>query len=704
MKEGATNRIITLLTLSIIIMVFVYQCHPVQPESKNLDIYRKPPPVKLDDIREGSLLRKIDGTGLYEVLPQMETRTEINIEGMVSSTTVEQKFTNASDEPVEAVYVFPLPRNAAVHDMKMLINDRLIQGEIKEREEAKKTYEYAKAEGRHAALTEQERPNVFTNTVANIMPGDIIIVRLQFVDKLTYEDGVFRLRFPIVVAPRYIPGSEIKGHSGSGRAYDTDIVPDASRITPPVAPPGMRTGSTISLKVNINAGLPVSSINSISHDINITQVNEEAYSVHLKKKKVIPNRDFVLEYRIRSAKEPKVALVASPKAADTYFMLMAVPPVSVKSDESLKKEIVFVLDISGSMSGTSIKQAGNGLINALTLLSGKDYFNIVVFNDRYESFASSSVQASGTSIMNAVNYINNLNAGGGTEARPALEHALKMPQKSGALKMIVFLTDGSVGNENQLIDLVNSNIGRSRLFTVGIGSAPNGFLLEKISRSGRGTFTFISHINEVEKKMGELFAKIENPVLMDLKLDISDKAETFPDPIADLFAGQPLVVFGKTDKLPPTGTELSGRTADSDFTLNIPLNPDRATEEPAIPTLWARSKISNLMNGYRTGDDEIKQNIIDLAINHKLITKFTSFVAVEQKIVNPGGKTRLNAIPVELPEGWEYEKVITNEGQAKLAYLPQTASNAPLVALVGLVLMAIGSLIGLLKMQGRNGD
>jgi Ca-activated chloride channel family protein len=500
----------------------------------------------------------------------------------------------------------------------------------------------------------------------------------------------------MVVAPRFIPGYEIKGYSGSGWAYDTDIVPDASHITPPVVPPGMRSGSLLSLQVNINAGIPLSSINSISHDTRIIQINENAYRIDLKKNKVIPNKDFVLQYSIKSGKEPKAALFTAEKEDDTYFMLMAVPPVNTGNDASIKKEIIFVLDISGSMSGASIKQAGAGLINALGLLSQNDYFNIIAFNDRYETFAPFSVQASAAGIMSGINYVNSLNAGGGTQARPALEHALRMPHQPDALKMIVFLTDGSVGNEDQLIALVNRDIGNSRLFTVGIGSAPNGFLLEKVSRFGRGTFTFISNISEVQKKINELFAKIENPVLMDLKLDISQKAEIFPYPIADLFAGQPLIVFGKTDTLSETSTKLSGRTPDGIFTLNIPLDRNSATKEPAIPTLWARNKIAGLMDEYRLGDEKVKREIIDLAIHHKLITKFTSFVAVEHKIINPKGKARLSTIPVELPEGWEYEKVFENEGLVKLAYLPQTASDAPLIALAGFMLMITGVSLQLL--------
>jgi Ca-activated chloride channel family protein len=698
MSKYITNKIIILITLSLIAMVFVYQCHPNKSNSQDLEEYkRNAPPVKLDDIKQGALVKKIENLDLYAILPQLETKVQINIEGMVASTTVDQVFTNSSDEPVDAIYVFPLPQNAAVHDMKMLINDRLIQGVIKEKEEAKETFEIAKAEGKHASLTEQERPNVFTNFVANIMPGDTIIVRLTYVEKLTYKAGTFKVRFPMVVAPRYIPGHEITGYSGKGWAYDTDIVPDASHITPPVVSPGMRSGNLVSLNVNINAGLPISFVGSVSHEINIIQVDASAYRVDLKKKKVIPNKDFILEYRIKSGNEPKAALFAVTKGSDNYFMLMAVPPVNVKKNQSMKKEIVFVLDISGSMAGASNDQAKSGLISTLNLLARGDYFNIIAFNRTYDVLAPYSLQASVSNIINGINYVNRLEADGGTEAQPALKHAMNMTHQSDTLKMIIFLTDGSVGNENQLIALVNQDIGKSRLFTVGIGSAPNSYLLEKVSQFGRGTSTHISNINEVESKINELFSKIENPVLTDLKLDISDKAEVVPDPIPDLFAAQPLIILGRVDDLLSTKTRLIGKTLNSYFTLDIPLDFRTATKEPAIPTLWARSKISNLMDEYRLGNEGVKSEIIDVAINHKLMTKFTSFVAVEHKIVNSIGKSRIHAIPTELPEGWVYEKVIKGEGLVKLASLPQTASKAPLIAIIGFVLITTGAFMGFIK-------
>jgi Ca-activated chloride channel family protein len=711
MKKALLTKLITLGVLQIITFILLLQCHPDHSKSQSIEeprrdfnrqrndegvvrkaIYTqevKGPVVRINDIKEGTMVRKVGEAGFYEVLPRLNTNVNISIEGMVATATVDQVFTNTAETPIEAIYVFPLPQNAAVYDMKMIVNDRFIQGVIKERKEAKATYEKAKREGKRTSLTEQERPNIFSNSLANIMPGDRIIVRLQYVERLVYEDGLFRIRFPMVVAPRYIPGTVVKGYTGSGWAYDTDIVSDASRITPPVVPPGMRTGNKVSMKVNIAAGLPVSEIRSVSHDIEVTE-NRGGHEINLKKNVVIPNRDFVLEYGIKTGREPRAALFTSRKGDEDYFMLMAVPPVEMDEESSVRQEMIFVIDISGSMSGSSIGQAKSSLIRALNQLRPEDYFNIIAFNNRHYTMTLKPVRASGENVTGGIEYVSALKADGGTEAQPALQHALTMFHQPDTMKMIIFITDGSVGNENDLISLVNQHIGESRLFAVGIGSAPNGHLLEKVSQSGRGAFTYISTIGDVEVKMGDLLSKIEKPALMDLVLDISDEAEILPDPIPDLFAGQPLIVFGRTKGLSRNRATLIGKASDGYFQLDMPLDLDTAREQPAIPTLWARSKIANLMDEFRLGNKQVKQDIINLAVEHRLLTKFTSFVAVEHKIVNLGGKQSRSVVPTELPEGWEFDKVFGEMKPMKPVVLPQTASNVPHTVLIGFILLSLG--------------
>ena len=435
----------------------------------------------------------------------------------------------------------------------------------------------------------------------------------------------------------------------------------------------------------------VSTISSVSHDIDTKESEDNVYQIDLKQKRVIPNKDFVLEYRIESGKEPKAALFTATKDDENYFMLMAVPPVKLEKDLTIQKEMIFVIDISGSMDGESIVQARAGLINALKRLNPGDTFNIIAFNDKYDSMDRFPIEATGDNVLKGVRFVKRLKANGGTMAQPALRHALLMNSQQNRVKMIVFLTDGDVGNEDELITLVKDNIGSSRLFTVGIGSAPNGYLLEKVSRSGRGTFTYISKISEVEQKMNTLLTRIEHPVLTDVSLHIPGQVELYPGPVPDLFSGEPLVVFGKISRQSNGGARFIGKSPAGYFRLDLPLDLKKAKVEPAIPTLWARSKISNLMDEYRLGNENIKEDIIKLAISHKLMTKFTSFVAVEQRVVNLSGKSRLSAIPTEIPEGWKIEKVFKDKGSSiKPVLLPQTASSAPLTALAGFLLILSG--------------
>ena len=321
---------------------------------------------EINDIKEGSLLRKSEPEGYYNIIPNLHTNVHIDVKGMVSSTTVDQVFTNDSSEPIEAIYVFPLPTNAAVNDMTMIINDRLIKGTIEEKVEAKKIYEKAKKEGKRASLVEQERPNIFTNSISNIMPGDTIMVRIQYVNEIDYNKGNFSFRYPMVVAPRYITGNQITGYTGTGWAFDTDIVPDASRITPPVNESSERSKNSISLSVNLDIGLDVDKISSPSHDIIIDKKVEGLYHVNLNKNKVLPNKDFVLEYSIKKGKEPKAALFVDSNNGENYFMLMAVPPDENFNDiNNMPKDMIFIIDVSGSMSGTSIEQAKSSLIESL---------------------------------------------------------------------------------------------------------------------------------------------------------------------------------------------------------------------------------------------------------------------------------------------------------------------------------------------------
>ena len=696
MKELKKSRdyfLVFMWLASLLLIARVYTQDGQNPDVAALAQLDQVPPIRMEDICEGTLVQLTGDGDFLKILPQLRTEVHISITGMVATATVDQVFSNSSTEAIEAIYVFPLPNNAAVYDMKMLINDRFIQGEIKERQDARRVYEAARSAGKRASLSEQERPNIFTNSVANIMPGDKILVRLQYVETLVYNEGRFQLRFPLVVGPRFIPGNAIVGYSGNGWAFDTDLVDDASRITPPVLPQGKRTGNTVSLTVELNAGLPLDDIQSLYHPVNVTQPSADNYLIEMSKKDVIPNKDYVLEYRIREDRLPQAALFSARQDGYPYFMLMAVPPMDASLEQVLPREMTFVLDISGSMSGTSIKQAKAGLSHALTRLRPSDHFNIIAFNDSFIKFSKQSLRASEENLDQGAEFIERLSAQGGTHAYSALEEAFRSCGIEDLLSMVIFLTDGCVGNETRIISLVKAKIANSRLFSVGIGSAPNSHLLEKVSQFGRGCFTYIGSQTEVTTRMDELFAQIENPVLTDIRLIFQGEVEFYPNPVRDLFHGEPLLIAGRIDQLSGESVELTGRTSAGIYRLNLPLKLDEAPRESAIPTLWARRKVSRLMDDFRLGAPELKPEIVQFAIKHHLLTKFTSFVAVEHKIVNPDGNPFLAAIPTEIPDGWVFEKVFGENSPLKTMEMPRTASGAPLRGLIGLLLIGVALIV-----------
>jgi len=659
--------------------------------------------IRMQDIQSGSMVYKDESTQMVHPLQVVETDVKIHIVGMAVNATIDQIFTNTQQMPIEAIYVFPLPEEAAVYSMQMLIGDRLIESKIKKKAEAKKEYEKAKKEGKRASLTEQERPNIFTHSVANILPGDTIIVRLKYVDIVHYKDNHFSFRFPTVVGPRYIPGETIQGYSGSGWAFDTNQVPDASRITPPILRNNELEHGSVSLALNIDMGLAIDEVESLSHSIQVKDLGFGKRKVLLNTHKEIPNRDFHLTISLKQGSEPKAAFFSTQKDNDLYFMLMAVPPTQ-SDDTTLPKEIIFIVDVSGSMQGESIRQAKQGVMTAIQSLKHTDSFNIIAFSDRYNSFSPNPVQVTEQSKAIAIQYIQNLNAGGGTEVLSALDEGLRQSNQSSSVPMIFLLTDGSVGNESKVIQSIHSHLGKTRIFPIGIGSAPNSFLLRKVAELGRGTFTYISSPSEVSTKIQSLYQKIENPIITNIQLSMNDSYELVPKQIPDLFQGEPLIVFGKMLSTQTNHISFSGKTPNGIMQLNFPIDFNTGQKESAISTLWGRKKISSLMNEYRLGNASVKQSIIDVAMDHNLITKFTSFIAIENQIVNLSNQIDKVAIPVPLPKGWDYDAIFNHPNQYKLHFasnemdtpknkrmrLPQTATSYPLQLMVGLILLFIG--------------
>jgi Ca-activated chloride channel homolog len=613
---------------------------------------------------EGSLLYRSTISGAYEAVPLVHTDAALDVRGLVEAATVTQEYVNSTSEPIEAVYVFPLPHDAAVYDMEIRIGDRIIHSIVREREESKKIYETAKSQGKRAALVEEERPNIFTASVANIMPGDHIDVRLRYVEPLRREDSKMRLDFPMVVGPRYIPGTQATGHQGTGWALDTNEVADASRITPPVRNPDGRPGHDISITVNLDPGFEFASVKSESHAINVQHLADGRQQVELAGGTTIPNKDFVLEIQQAESTQPKTALFLSPEgnSGGAEFLLTAFPP-TVQPSKRVPVEMLYLIDISGSMAGTSIEQARGALLQGLDRLNPGDRFGIEAFNNTYYEFAPEPLAATPENVAAARRYVEGLQASGGTEMLPALLHLMRKPEIPGYLRHIVLLTDGDLGNEEEIFAALRQNLGGARLYTVAIGSAPNFFLATKMAQFGRGTFTHIADNSEITEQMGRLLETIESPVLTDVKLTFEgvEVADLYPQRTPDLFLRQPLVVYGRITQGTKGIMHLTARAGDQPYEANFAFDTSKSTFHPGITTLWARQRLEDFMDKWRLADDDaragIRADLVAHAIHYHLVTRFTSLVAVEEIVANTGGESKKVPVPTELPAGMQMDKV-----------------------------------------------
>lgn len=640
------------------------------------------------DVKKGSLLFKTPA-GLKNA-PLLGTDVRFDVSGLVSRARLRQTFMNESNDWVEAVYVFPLPDDAAVDNLRMRIGERTIEGQIKEHEEAKKTYEQAKKNGQRASMVEQERPNIFTTSVANIGPGETIQVEIEFQQTLSYDNEQFSLRFPMVVAPRFIPGKHrVHGFDGHGWGINTDEVADARRITPPVVHPETGDINPVTIEINLDCGFPVRNIMSPYHDIDIEQKDSNRYNITLKQSAVPANRDFELVWRPVTGQSPRAALFTERYGNHDYAKVMVLPPAT-GSAKSLKREVIFVIDTSGSMGGESIRQARQALLLALQRLKTGDHFNIIQFNSTTDSLFPDPRELNRQTLDTALRYVRKLDAGGGTVMLPALEMSLLQSADRYDVRQLIFLTDGSVGNEAALFESIRRHLGDTRLFTVGIGSAPNAYFMRRASRFGHGTYTFIGDVSEVSERMDSLFIKLESAVMTDIRINGVDKSEMYPQSIPDLYTGEPLMFTLRAGNLPDKLT-VSGTVSDQAWSTDLMLDGGQA--HSGIAKLWAREKIAALMDQRGSGieKEQIKHQVIDVALDHHLVSKYTSLVAVD---VTPARvretllKTR--PLPVNLPHGWEYEKVFGT--------MPQTATPALWNMIFGLFMV----MLGLFVLQGRH--
>jgi Ca-activated chloride channel family protein len=647
------------------------------------------------DAQQGAFLL-LDGESKVAA-PLLFTDVHIDVAGMTARARVTQRFVNPTVDWREGVYVFPLPEKAAVDHLSMQIGERVIEGQIKERQDAKRSYDLAKTEGKKATLVEQERPNLFTTSVAHIGPAEEIVVTIEYQQTLHYDAGSFALRFPLAITPRYI-GSDstfapVSVVGNQTLKVESDPIPDGDRITPPVAHPDGGSINPVTITIGLAAGFPLARLASPSHAIHVDERPANRYQVTLSDGTVPAARDFELSWTPDIGAAPGATLLTEERDGRKFALLMVLPPIVDATSVRAPREITYIVDTSGSMEGVSINQAKEALLMALDRLSEGDRFNVIEFNSMTYSLYPAPMPVDTGTLASARSFVRNLRARGGTEMLPALTAALSTPREGREMRQVVFLTDGAVGNENELLHLIEQRLDDRRLFTIGIGPAPNTYFLKKAAEAGRGTFTFIGDVREVKEKMSALFRKIENPALTDMNVVWPTSAVTFPDKLPDLYAGEPVVLTAELNRGATDGlVVLTGLRDGNAWAAKLPL--DTGISEPGIGVLWARDKIEALMDAKRNGApaDEIKRDVIGVALAHHLVSAYTSLVAVDVTPTAPAGvEAKKSALPTNLPDGLSYNAIFG---------VPQTATPAPLLTVAGALALLLALALYLVQQRG----
>jgi Ca-activated chloride channel family protein len=646
--------------------------------------------------------------GGFDAAAPLSTDLRISVAGVVARVRVAQRFRNTGASLVEAVYVLPLPDDAAVDRLLMQIGDRVIEGEIHERQQAERIYGEARAAGQRTSLVRQTSANLFTTAVANIAPGEAIDITIEYLQTARYDAGEFSLRLPLTVTPRYGAPDTPEGRSALASA----VLPEpAASIKSAMA---AATRSTAKHEASVHAvlapGMPLAAIGGRGHELRVqhervpsataqsvargaaaagvlvTPPPADRYVLDTVAPRVAMDRDLVIAWRPRVGAAPALAALTETLGDTTYALLMILPPADAYAARSQPREQIFVMDTSGSMGGQSIVQARAALTDALGRLTSADRFNVIQFNSAPSSLFRAPVPFTAESYAQALRYVGGLEATGGTEIGAAIDMALAQPATSGYLRQIIFMTDGAVGAETAVFATIERGLKEARLFTIGIGSAPNSHFMRKAAQFGRGTYTHIGDTGDVTAKMEALFAKLERVALSDVVVDWPEAVELYPHQAPDLYAGEPLVIVASYPAAPdrPLLTTAFGKAASAPWRETVAGAP---SELPGIATLWARRKIEQLIDSRVTGTDEtlIRKLVIETALEHHLVSPYTSLVAVD--------KTPARSATAAL-ERRNIANAVPAGAQWTVA-LPRTGTPAPLLRALGgaALLLAAGLLL-----------
>ncbi|MBP7933439.1 MAG: VWA domain-containing protein [Phycisphaerae bacterium] len=605
----------------------------------------------------GALMAKMPGDKEIP-LPLKHTDVKAAISGYIAMVDVRQEYHNPYEGKIEAVYVFPLPHNAAVKEFVMTVGQRKIRGIIRDRKEAEEIYREARDQGYVASLLTQERPNVFTQKVANIEAGKAIDINIRYFNTLTYLDGCYEFVFPMVVGPRFNPPGNTDG-VGSAPRDQPGRSGQHTEVT--YLKPGERSGHDIALSVEIEAGVAIEQIECLSHVVAVRKGAPEKATVALSNFDAIPNKDFVLRYRVAGG-AVKSAMLTHQDQRGGFFALMVYPPEGLAALKRKPVEMIFLLDCSGSMDGQPIAQVKNAIERALHRMEAGDSFQIIRFSNNASALGPKPLEATPANVARGLRYLRSLESEGGTMVIEGVKAALDFPHDPSRLRFVCLMTDGFIGNEPEIIAETHQRLGASRIFSFGVGEGPNRYFMEGMAKVGRGAVAYLSLKDSASRVMDAFFERISHPAMTDLQIDWGGLRVTdvYPERVPDLLVGRPVVVTGRFTGAGGPNVRITGQVGGERRDMVVPTHLGEASaRHPALPAVWARMKIADLSDWAtsepaRTRIDQVRS----LALEYGLMSAYTAFVAVDSFTRTAGDHGTTVQVPVPVPEGVRYKTAV----------------------------------------------
>ena len=599
---------------------------------------------------QGELRAKIPGEEKEIPLPLKHTDVRAEVSAFIATVNVTQQYHNPFDQKIEAVYVFPLPQNAAVTEFVMTIGERRIRGLIREREEARKIYEEAKRRGYVASLLTQERPNVFTQRVANIEPKKEIGVTITYFNALKYGRGEYEFVFPMVVGPRYNPPGWTDGIGAVARGATSK---SGQPVEVQYLKPGERSGHDIGVTVEIDAGVEIEEVSCPSQAVQVEKSGPTRARVSLSKLDAIPNKDLVLRYKV-AGRRMKTAFLTHRGEKGNHFALVLQPPADLADLARVPREMVFVLDCSGSMRGQPMAKAKEAIRRCLRKLDPDDTFQVIRFSNNASQLGPAPIPATPANVRSALRYVERLSGSGGTQMIEGIKAALDFPHDEGRFRVVSFMTDGYIGNESQILAAVHEKLGESRIFSFGVGSSVNRYLLEGMARMGRGAVAYVGLNEGAGREVDLFYDRCSRPALTDIEVDWGGMKvdSVYPMQIPDLFVGRPVLVTGRFEGNGETTVRVTGRAGSSEQAFEIPVDlDDEGARHAGVSKVWARKKLAELAAFMtHTPSDELREEMLAVSLEHSVQCRYTAFLAVDSSRRTEGESGYTVNVPVPVPD------------------------------------------------------